>query len=199
MCAPHGLGEHRELHMCAMFVVNPKHPGKPGSILKPYLEAAIIEPTSFHSRHDELVAEFKRRRWASGFNHTTPLPPVEQIIPAERDKPLWNVKVHRTWSLLELLRRCPNCREGYNKLHGTSAAEDLLSQWNINSVNHKTQGLMINWTWETPADSRELTFSDTLVREAEALKKQREKILHATPKPSWLQPVKLDEPTESSQ
>jgi hypothetical protein len=195
-CYSHGLGEHRELHMCVGFVLNPKHPGKPGSILKPYLEAAIIEPTAFYSRHEELVAEFRRRRWPSGFNHTTPMPPVESIIPAERDKPLWNVKVHRVWSLLELLRRCPRCRTQYDKVHGDAAATSLLGQWNITPVDHKSQGLMINWRHDTPADATELTFSDHLVREAEALAKQRSQ--QKPPVTEWLQKVDVSKPPEDS-
>jgi len=141
------------------------------SIRKPYLTAAILEPTSFTSRHDELVEEFAQRGWPSGTSHASP---VKVVSPIQRDKNLWDARVHRVFSLLELLRRCPSCRAFYNKIYGEGVAELRLRVRGLIPVSHKWENLMINWTSDTPADATILEFSDTLVREREAFLKKQE-------------------------
>lgn len=97
MCRKHLLGEHVELHM---FV---------GSINKDismngYLKDNLLEPSSLHSRHNELVKEMKER----GYNHNSILPLHKSF--SEKD---YLIKIDIEESLTELIRRCPECASRY--------------------------------------------------------------------------------------
>jgi hypothetical protein len=101
MCRQHLLGEHVEHHM---FV---------GSInketsMKGYLSDNLLEPASLFARHEALATEMESR----GYDHRSPLPKVE--IPFRLEDAF--VKIDKSASLKELLRRCPECRARYEAL-----------------------------------------------------------------------------------
>jgi len=147
---------------------------KKGISVRNYIVWGLFEPQSMQSRHEELVVDFRRRGWSSGLNHTSPLKLIETIH--SKDQDIWHLgKVHRVFSLLELLRRCPKCRTGYDSVHGSSSATTLLLKWNLNPTDHKAKDLMIDWSFDTPADSTTLTFSDTLVKEAREIEATAER------------------------
>jgi hypothetical protein len=102
MCRQHLLGEHVEHHM---FV---------GAINKNisidgYLRDNLLEPSSLHSRHVELVKEMESR----GYNHKSPL---LSFIPFKLEEAF--VKIDKEASLKELLRRCPECRARHETIYG---------------------------------------------------------------------------------
>lgn len=96
LCRQHLLGEHLELHM-TMGAVNK------GISLRGYLSGDLLEPQNLHSRHEELVTEMLRR----GYRHLSPLP--------TQRKPVQAHLIDRKAAQIELLRRCPNCREREDK------------------------------------------------------------------------------------
>lgn len=89
MCRKHLLGEHVELHMLAGSL-------RRGTSVRGFLENKLIEIHNMQRRHEELVREMERR----GFRHASPL---EQI--ARRGG-----RVDRKANLVELARRCKDCR-----------------------------------------------------------------------------------------
>ena len=89
MCRKHLLGEHVELHMLAGSL-------RRGTGVRGFLENKLIEIHSMQRRHAELVREMERR----GFRHASPLPQVEQR----------GGRVDRNANLMELARRCKDCR-----------------------------------------------------------------------------------------
>ena len=104
MCRQHLLGEHVELHMFLGSL-------KKGIDFDGYVVNNLVEPAAFAERHAALVAEMEAR----GYNHQSPLPDVSAEL---EDYPV-NVniaKVNREKALAELLRRCPECRERFQKL-----------------------------------------------------------------------------------
>lgn len=65
-----------------------------------FVNANLIETRAIQSRHDELVAEMKRR----GYKHGSPLLYKDRL----------NVgAIDRRWSLRMLLARCPACKERF--------------------------------------------------------------------------------------
>ncbi len=91
MCRKHLLGEHVELHM---FVAGLRR----GLNLDGYLAKGLLEPHSIERRHDELVRELERR----GYRHKSPLPEFA---------PKGGGRVDRKLNLIELARRCRECRK----------------------------------------------------------------------------------------
>lgn len=91
MCSKHLLGEHFEIHKA---VGNLEHSGK---WVRSLAEKGFLEPSSFKSRHDELVNEMIRR----GYDHFTPLS-VNRFsnLPG---------KVDVDKSMKDLLDRCKEC------------------------------------------------------------------------------------------
>ena len=96
MCRRHLLGEHVEHHMFVGTILK-------GISLTGYLKGGQLEPASLKSRHDELVEEMRSR----GYNHKTPLQPLPQDFEKEV---YFSTIINREASLVELLRRCPDCR-----------------------------------------------------------------------------------------
>lgn len=91
MCNQHLLGEHVECHM---FVGTLNR----GKSVQGYLEKGLLEIHNLKKRHDELSKEMERR----GMNHKSKLP-VFKIIKLGKVNPQKN--------LIELKRRCKECRE----------------------------------------------------------------------------------------
>ena len=96
MCRKHLLGEHVELHMLVASMRN-------GISLQGFFENKLIETHNVERRHQQLVQEMIRR----GFNHASPLPKV----PRRRAG-----RVDRSANLVELARRCAQCRELQEKM-----------------------------------------------------------------------------------
>ncbi|MGH9521359.1 MAG: pyrimidine dimer DNA glycosylase/endonuclease V [Terriglobales bacterium] len=91
MCRKHLLGEHVELHMLAGSL-------RRGTGMRGFIENKLIELHSMRRRHTELVREMERR----GFRHASPL----VRVPNRRGG-----RVNRTANLMELARRCADCRK----------------------------------------------------------------------------------------
>src|SRR5512140_3519098 len=90
MCRKHLLGEHVEIHMAVATL-------RLGKSVSGFLEKGLLELGSLRSRHDELVAEMLRR----GYRHASPLGRVPRRSEG---------KVDRKANLLDLARRCPDCK-----------------------------------------------------------------------------------------
>lgn len=93
LCRKHILGEHVECHM---FVGTILH-NKPLSGTR-YIRDGLVEVHSIKSRHEELVSEMVRR----GYNHKSPLPEFKSWHEGHVDSEA---------NLIELARRCPECRK----------------------------------------------------------------------------------------
>ena len=90
MCRKHLLGEHVELHMLVGSL-------RRGLRLDGFFENKLIELHSIERRHRQLVREMERR----GFRHASPI-----VVEAERAG-----RVDRRANLIELARRCRDCRQ----------------------------------------------------------------------------------------
>ena len=90
MCRRHLLGEHVELHMLAGSM-------RKGVSLRGFFENQLIETHNVERRHAQLVREMERR----GFRHASPLAKA----PRKRGG-----RVDRRNNLIELARRCHDCR-----------------------------------------------------------------------------------------
>ena len=96
MCRQHLLGEHVELHMLVGSI-------KKGRSIDGFLAQRILEPSAINERHEALTVEMTQR----GYSHKSPL-----IVP-ELSHQANQIMVDAGASLLELLRRCPNCLSLY--------------------------------------------------------------------------------------
>ena len=92
LCRQHLLGEHKELHMLVGVL-------RKGYSIAGYVENRLVEPRAIRPRHEEIVAEMERR----GYNHQSPLPDDFPTPPG--------AVMSEKESFVELLRRCPDCRE----------------------------------------------------------------------------------------
>jgi len=108
MCRKHLLGEHLEHHMFAGAI-------NKGTSMGRFLTNNLLEPASLQSRHDELVAEMKRR----GYNHKSTMPQIN-------DPGLLRVTINKTAALTELLRRCPECLQRHNEKNALPTLQDDL-------------------------------------------------------------------------
>ena len=92
MCRKHLLGEHLEMHMFNTSLADGKN-------LQGFINNGILETDYVHQRHAELVEEMEAR----GYNHQSPLkwPPA----------PFAEGKINVWEQLVELYRRCPECRK----------------------------------------------------------------------------------------
>jgi hypothetical protein len=100
MCNQHLLGEHREIHTFIGTL-------RKGISIRGYLIGCLVDPHLIADRHDELIEEFKRRNWASGFDHKTPVD-LEELEHLVKDLPRGNINIEA--NLQELSRRCYRCR-----------------------------------------------------------------------------------------
>ena len=91
LCRKHLLGEHVEMHMMIGTI-------NAGKSCKGYTRDGLIEIHNVRKRHDQLRDEMFRR----GYNHNSPLPEAK----------LWvEGKVDVDANIIELHRRCPDCRK----------------------------------------------------------------------------------------
>ena len=91
LCRQHLLGEHLELHLFAGTILANKS-------LKGYIKNGLVEVHNIRKRHRFLVREMKRRQ----YNHKSELPSFIAPILG---------KVDRKANLIELSRRCSECRK----------------------------------------------------------------------------------------
>jgi hypothetical protein len=92
MCKNHLLGEHLELHMVLGCL-------RKGKSITGYIENGLVDPSLLLNRHDELVKEMKCR----GYNHLSPIAELPVNLPKGQ--------IDREVNRLELINRCPKCRE----------------------------------------------------------------------------------------
>ena len=102
MCRKHLLGEHVELHMWIGHLKRKRG-------LDGYVKNNCIEMVSIYQRHEELTAEMIRR----GYNHKSPLEPMDTACVYYYDQHYRDVKVDRERALNDLTTRCDECRRGF--------------------------------------------------------------------------------------
>lgn len=103
LCNKHLLGEHVEMHMFVGTI-------RRGKSIKGFVETGLVEVHSIKERHAELGAEMVRR----GFTHKSPLPDYRSHRSGRVD-----VKAN----IVELSRRCPQCRKRIRQLAKAQATE----------------------------------------------------------------------------
>ena len=97
MCNKHLLGEHVECHMMVGHLQRKRR-------IVNYIRRNLVEPKSLRERHDQLALEMGKRR----MSHKSPLPEYDlTYLPKEHR--LYTVNAEN--SLIELSRRCSECRE----------------------------------------------------------------------------------------
>ena len=96
LCRNHLLGEHRELHTFIGTI-------KKGISVQGYLDYGLLEPSKLNERHEELITEMARR----GYSHYSPLEVIDV-------RSLGIGKVDPKANLIELAKRCPECRRLQN-------------------------------------------------------------------------------------
>lgn len=100
MCRKHLLGEHVEIHM----LIGALRKGKP---LHGFTKKGLLEFSSVGGRHDQIVLEMESR----GYVHRSPLglepEDIESLLVWARKN---DKGVDRENSLLELHKRCPECK-----------------------------------------------------------------------------------------
>jgi hypothetical protein len=105
MCKNHLLGEHKEIHQLLGSIRN-------NISINGYVEKRIIEPRSIFSRHQRIMVEMAKRR----YNHYSNIDPEEVIEILEKLQiEQLNTTVNRHKALMDLLDRCPKCKENYEK------------------------------------------------------------------------------------
>ena len=103
MCRKHLLGEHVEHHMIMGSIIKKKN-------IDGFLKNNLLEPKSLQRRHQELADEMENR----GYTHKSPLVVCIEGLTATQK----NWVIDKDDALKELLRRCPECRERYDKFRG---------------------------------------------------------------------------------
>ena len=92
-CVRHLNAEHRECHTLVGTILH----GKRLSGTK-YITKGLVEVHNIQKRHDDLAIEMTRR----GYNHKSPLPEFTSWTEGSVDPKA---------NLIELARRCPECRK----------------------------------------------------------------------------------------
>ena len=97
MCSKHLLGEHVECHMLVGHLQRSRR-------IANYIRLNLLEPSSIRERHSQLALEMENR----GMLHKSPLPEYDlSYLPHEHR--IYTVNAEE--SLVELVRRCIDCRE----------------------------------------------------------------------------------------
>ncbi|MHC4597064.1 MAG: pyrimidine dimer DNA glycosylase/endonuclease V [Planctomycetota bacterium] len=97
MCDKHLLGEHVECHMLVGCLLRKRR-------ITNYIRFDLLQPKSLRERHDQLALEMDKR----GMLHKSPLPEYDlSYLPHEHS----TYKVNVEESLIELSRRCRECRK----------------------------------------------------------------------------------------
>ena len=97
MCNKHLLGEHVECHMLAGHLQRRRQ-------IAGYIRFNLLQPGSLRERHDQLVFEMVNREML----HKSSLPEFDLSYLPEEHR-IYTVNAEE--SLIELSRRCPQCRE----------------------------------------------------------------------------------------
>ena len=97
MCNKHLLGEHVECHMLVGHLQRKRK-------ITNYIRFNLLQPKSLRERHDQLATEMGNR----GMSHKSPLPQYDlSYLPKEHRLYVVNAEE----SLIELSKRCSDCRE----------------------------------------------------------------------------------------
>ncbi|MHC4133241.1 MAG: pyrimidine dimer DNA glycosylase/endonuclease V [Planctomycetota bacterium] len=97
MCKKHLLGEHVECHMLVGHLQRKRR-------ITNYIKLNLLQPKSLRERHDQLALEMENRKML----HKSPLPKCDLSYLPEKHR-IYTVNVEQ--SLIELSRRCAECRE----------------------------------------------------------------------------------------
>lgn len=98
LCKNHLCAEHRELHALLGSM-------RKGISMDGYIRNGLVELDKIHSRHTSLAHEMTSR----GYNHKTPIKKEELTQELKKYKKYGSVM---PWnSMVELARRCPECRK----------------------------------------------------------------------------------------
>ena len=101
MCRQHLLGEHKELHQLLGHL-------RLGRKLGKYTQTRLVEPLSLYARHEQLVAEMKRR----GYNHKSPIDEAEALtVLSHLPEHEILTTVDRRAAQAALIRRCDKCKQ----------------------------------------------------------------------------------------
>jgi hypothetical protein len=104
LCRQHLLGEHNELHLLVGSI-------KKGRSVSGYIQNNCIELLSLVSRHKDLVKEMEKRNYI----HRSPLTIIrEELYYLPWDEIIY--QINRSRSLVDLLTRCPHCRDRFRKM-----------------------------------------------------------------------------------
>ena len=96
LCRKHLLGEHRETHALIGCISR-------GKSIRGYIDKGLVEVHNIINRHNELVEEMVNR----GYNHQSEIHTCE----------LWREgSVDVNANILELRKRCPECKERIDKM-----------------------------------------------------------------------------------
>jgi hypothetical protein len=105
MCNKHLLGEHVECHMFVGHLQRKRR-------ITNYIRLNLLQPKSLRERHDQLALEMENR----GMLHKSPLPEFVLSFLPETHR-IYTVNAED--SLIELSRRCSECRERLSVLNGS--------------------------------------------------------------------------------
>ncbi len=105
MCNKHLLGEHVECHMLVGHLQRKRR-------ITNYIRLNLLQLKSLRERHDQLVLEMENR----GMLHQSPLPEFDLSYLPEKHR-IYTVNAEE--SLIELSRRCPECRKRLGVLIGS--------------------------------------------------------------------------------
>ena len=97
MCNRHILGEHVECHMLVGHLQRKRR-------IKNYIRLNLLQPKSLRERHEQLAVEMENRKML----HKSPLPECDLSYLPEEHR-IYTVDAEQ--SLIELSRRCSECRE----------------------------------------------------------------------------------------
>lgn len=107
MCRKHLMGEHVEIHMLIGTMKKRKS-------INGFIKNNLLEIDSIFDRHEQLSKEMLKR----GYNHKSEIDKIRLNEIKKQYKEYQDIKVDRAKSLEELLSRCPECRENFNKMKG---------------------------------------------------------------------------------
>ena len=97
MCNKHLLGEHVECHMFVGHLQLKRR-------ITNYIKHNLLQPKNLRERHDQLASEMKNRKML----HRSPLAKYDLSYLSEKQR-IYTVDAEK--SLIELLRRCSECKE----------------------------------------------------------------------------------------
>lgn len=105
LCQKHLCGNHVETHMFLGHLLKRKR-------VDGYIKNNLFEPEYLKKNHDELANEMIRR----GYHHNKDLDFDEDEVYSYMGEEYRNHKIDKKAALVELLRRCPECKLRFYKM-----------------------------------------------------------------------------------